>query len=386
MDARSNPYAPGAGTRPPYLVGRDREIDGFGVLLDRMSDGRAEQSMVVTGLRGVGKTVLLNTFEDMAVERDWLTVYKECEDNTSLPDVIARRCHRVLMHLKPSKKVAQALRDTLGSLGTFTLRDPETGFELDFGLKGTAADTDRLSDDLTDLLVAVGNAAAEAGRGVVFLFDEVQYIPTAEWAPFVVALHRCVQKSLPLTCVAVGLPSLPPLTGEAKSYSERLFNFPRIDRLAEGDAHAALAVPARTQDVAFELDALDYVFTATDGYPFFVQQYGKFAWNVASGTSITVADARKGGEIAQEALDDGFYSVRAERATPKEKEFLRAMADLSGPPYSLGDLLHALGKTKASQISVPRDSLIKKGLIYAPDHGQLDFTVPRFDDFMRRKY
>jgi hypothetical protein len=386
MDARSNPYAPGAGTKPPALVGRDREIESFAVLLDRLGAGRTEQSMVITGLRGVGKTVLLNTFEDMAIERDWVRVYKECEANTSLPDVVARHCHRILNKLKPSKRAAAALRGALGSLSAFTLRDPATGFELDFDLAGRSIDTDRLSDDFTDLLLAVGQAALEAGRGVVFLFDEVQYIPASEWAPFVVGLHRTTQKNLPVTCVAVGLPSLPPLTGEAKSYSERLFDFPRIDRLKRTDADAALTLPAEAHGVTFEQEALQYVFASTDGYPFFIQQYGKYAWNVAGGRTITLADATKGGEAAQEALDEGFFSVRVERARPKEREFLRAMADLPGPPYKLRDLLPVLGKSKASQVSVLRDSLIKKGLVYAPDLGVLDFTVPRFDDFMRRTY
>jgi hypothetical protein len=386
MDARNNPYAPGAGTKPPALVGRDQEIESFSVLLDRLSAGRTDQSMIVTGLRGVGKTVLLNTFEDMAVERDWVRVYKECEDSTSLPDVVARHCHRILNSLKPSKKLAGTVRTALDSLGTFTLRDPHTGFELDFNLGGKPVSTDRLSDDFTELLLAVGQAAEEAGRGVVFLLDEVQYIRADEWAPFVVGLHRTTQKSLPLTCVAVGLPSLPPLTGEAKSYSERLFDFPRIDRLERPDADAALTLPAESHGASFEPDALHYVFDRTDGYPFFIQQYGKYAWNVAPGPVITRADAEKGGEAAQEALDDGFFSVRAERATPKEREFLRAMADVAGPPYQLSDLIVALNKTKASQLSTVRDSLIKKGLIYAPDLGLLDFTVPRFDDFMRRKH
>ena len=383
MDARKNPYAPGAGSKPPALVGRDREIENFGLLLDRLGDGKSEQSMIVTGLRGVGKTVLLNTFEDMAIERDWVRVYKECEDTTSLPAVVGRNCQRILRSLKPSKRIAAGVRASLAALGSFTLRDPN-GFELEFG--GRPLSADLLSEDFTELLLAVGRAAEDAGRGVVFLFDEVQFLPASDWAPFVVGLHRVNQKSLPVTAVAVGLPSLPTLTGEAKSYSERLFDFPLIYSLKRADADAALAVPADAHGVTFEQEALDHVFSQTSGYPFFIQQYGKYAWNVASGSNITLADTKKGGEAAQEALDDGFFAIRAERATPKEREFLRAMAGLGRSPYSLSDLIVALGKKKASQLSTVRDVLIKKGLIYAPDLGLLDFTVPRFDDYMRRRH
>lgn len=200
----------------------------------------------------------------------WVPMFKECDGSTSLPDLVARRCDRIMRTLKPSKAVAGAARDLLGTLGNFTLKDP-TGFELQFDVDEKDVSSDRLGDDFTDLLMAVGQAALDAGRGVVFMFDEVQYISSGEWAPFIVALHRTSQKSLPITCVAVGLPSLPELTGDAKSHSERLFNFPRIGRLSRVDADAALAVPALEQQVTIEPAALAYAFEHTGGYPYFIQ-------------------------------------------------------------------------------------------------------------------
>jgi hypothetical protein len=270
-----------------------------------------------------------------------------------------------------------------GNLGTFSLKDPN-GFELTYTPTGKPS-ADALGEDFTDLLLALGEAAASKGRGVSFLFDEVQFVPAAEFGPFVVGLHRLNQKSLPVTCVAVGLPSLPALVGEAKSYAERLFEYPRIDRLPKADAIAALADPARSRDVVFEDAALDYVFKQTEGYPYFLQQYGKYIWDVASDGRITRADAQAGAREAQERLDDGFFLVRYERASRTERRFLHAMAHCEGPPYSIADVTRELGKTDQRSISVQRNALIKKGLIYAPRHGTVDYTVPRFAGYLERR-
>lgn len=385
MDARANPYAPGAGTKPPALTGRDDEIEAFVVLVERLGQGVSGQSMIVKGLRGVGKTVLLNTFEDLAVERDWIPIFKECEASTSLPALIARHCRRVIEDLKPTARSARRLRAVVSRLSTFTVVDPN-GFELRFDLGRGEAEPDPLSDDFVDLLVEVGALAQERGRGVVLLLDEVQFLHPAEFGPFVVGLHRINQKGLPLTCVAAGLPSLPALAGEAKSYAERLFTYPTIDRLDRDAADEALARPAWARKVDFAKSALDLAYAETLGYPYFIQEYGKFAWNVASGSRIERADMRRGGELAQHALDDGFFLVRAERATGSERRFMRAMAELPGPPHATGDLVRALGKRSASQLSVQRESLIRKGLIYSPRTGQLDFTVPMFADYLVRRF
>jgi hypothetical protein len=385
MDARKNPYAPGAGTKPPALTGRDEEIDAFLVLLERLEHGVAGQSMIVKGLRGVGKTVLLNTFEDVAVERDWIPIFKECEPSTSLPALVARHCRRVVEDLKPTARAAKRLRAVASRLSTFTVVDPN-GFELRFDLGRGEAAPDPLGDDFVDLLLEVGALAAERGRGVVFLLDEVQFLHPAEFGPFVVGLHRINQKGLPLACVAAGLPTLPALAGEAKSYAERLFTYPSIGQLPRPAADEALVRPAWVRDVRFAKGALELAYERTRGYPYFIQEYGKYAWNVADGSQIRRADMERGGELAQHALDDGFFLVRAERATDSERRFMRAMAGLDHAPYATRDIVRALGKRSASQLSVQRDALIRKGLVYSPRSGLLDFTVPMFGDYMLRRF
>jgi hypothetical protein len=384
VDPRQNPYAPGAGTRPPLLTGRDREIEAYEVLLDRLKQGTAGQSMVVTGLRGVGKTVLLNTFEGVAVGRNWIAEEREFDEKSSFPEVIARSTERILGELKPTKRMGEKVQTLLRGLGTFTLKD-QFGFELSY-TPSSRPSTDALGEDFTDLLLAIGHAAKSKGRGVAFLFDEVQFVRPSEFGPFVVGLHRLNQKALPVTCVAAGLPSLPALVGNAKSYAERLFEYPRIDQLSKPDALAALADPARKLEVIWQQAALDYVFAQTAGYPYFLQEYGKYIWNVASAGIVTERDAHLGGQIAQDHLDHGFFLVRYERrATNAERKFLYAMARCPGPPYSIAEITRALGKDDQRSLSVRRNALIKKGLIYAPQHGLVDYTVPHFADYLQRR-
>ena len=385
MDPRANPYAPGAGTKPPALTGRDDEIEAFVVLLERLRQGAAGQSMIIKGLRGVGKTVLLNTFEDFAVERDWIPIFKECEASTSLPGLVARHCRRIIEDLKPTARATKRLRSMVARLSTFTVVDPN-GFELRFDLGRGEAAPDPLSDDFVDLLLEVGALAGERGRGLVFLLDEVQFIHPNEFGPFVVGLHRINQKGLPVTCVAAGLPSLPALAGEAKSYAERLFSYPTIGRLPREAADEALARPAWVREVRFAKGALDLAYERTLGYPYFIQEYGKYAWNVADGTRIERREMERAAELAQHALDDGFFLVRAERATDAERRVMHAMASLGEPPYATRDVVHALGRRSASQLSVQRESLIRKGLVYSPRTGFLDFTVPMFADYLLRRF
>jgi AAA ATPase domain len=385
VDPRANPYAPGAGTKPPALTGRDDEIEAFVVLLERLRQGAAGQSMIVKGLRGVGKTVLLNTFEDFAVERDWIPIFKECEASTSLPGLVARHCRRIIEDLKPTARATKRLRSMVARLSTFTVVDPN-GFELRFDLGRGEAAPDPLSDDFVDLLLEVGALAGERARGLVFLLDEVQFIHPNEFGPFVVGLHRINQKGLPVTCVAAGLPSLPALAGEAKSYAERLFSYPTIGRLPREAADEALARPAWVREVRFAKGALDLAYERTLGYPYFIQEYGKYAWNVADGTRIERREMERAAELAQHALDDGFFLVRAERATDAERRVMHAMASLGEPPYATRDVVHALGRRSASQLSVQRESLIRKGLVYSPRTGFLDFTVPMFADYLLRRF
>lgn len=384
MDARINPYAPGAGTRPPLIAGRDSEIQAYEVLLDRLKRGTAGQSMIITGLRGVGKTVLLNALEDISVERGWIAAGRELDEGTSFPTAIARSAKRILGELQPTKKVAEQVRQAFGRLGSFTLKEPH-GFELTY-TPGSEPSRETLGEDFVDLLLTLGHAAQSKDSGVAFLLDEVQFVPANEFGPFVVGLHRLNQKALPVTCVAAGLPSLPALVGNAKSYAERLFEYPRIDQLAKSDALYALADPASKLDVVWESDALDHVFSQTAGYPYFLQQYGKYAWDVASDGRITKADAQAGGRIAQDRLDDGFFKVRYEgRATKAERAFLHAMAGCQGPPYGIAEVTAALGKSDQRALSVRRNALIRKGLIYAPEHGTVDYTVPHFAAYLTRQ-
>jgi hypothetical protein len=384
LDARINPYAPGAGTRPPLIAGRDGEIHAYEVLLDRLKRGTAGQSMIITGLRGVGKTVLLNALEDISVERGWIAAGRELDEGTSFPVVIARSAKRILGELQPTRRVADQVRQAFGRLGSFTLKDP-SGFELTYA-PGPEPSREALGEDFVDLLLALGQAALSKDSGVAFLLDEVQFVPAKEFGPFVVGLHRLNQKALPVTCVAAGLPSLPALVGNAKSYAERLFEYPRIDQLARTDALHALADPASKLDVVWEPEALDYVFHQTAGYPYFLQQYGKYAWDMASDGRITKADAQAGGRIAQDRLDDGFFKVRYEgRATKAERAFLHAMAECPGPPYGIAEVTAALGKNDQRSISVRRNALIRKGLIFAPEHGTVDYTVPHFAAYLRRQ-
>jgi AAA ATPase domain len=383
VDPRQNPYAPGAGTRPPALTGRDREIDAYEILIDRLARGTAGQSMIITGLRGVGKTVLLNTLEDVTLDRGWVAIQREFDEESSLPALVARSARRALNDLKPAKALAERLRTTLGGLGTFTLKDP-AGYELSYTPAGGTS-TEALGEDFTDLLVALGEAAAEKSRGVAFLFDEAQFVPPEEFGPFVIGLHRLNQKALPVTCVAAGLPSLPALAGEAKSYAERLFVYPRIDQLARPDAETALTEPASRAGVVWEPAALRRVCAETAGYPYFLQQYGKYIWDAAASATITADDARRGGDEAQDRLDDGFFLVRHERASASERKFLHAMADCEGPPYSIAEVTRRLGIRDQRSISPRRNALIKKGLIYAPRHGMIDYSVPMFGDYLHRR-
>jgi hypothetical protein len=380
VDAISNPYTPNAGSRPPELAGRDAEIRQFQVLIGRLKRGATEQSMVIKGLRGVGKTVLLNAFEDIAENEEFLTYYHELTPETALASQIADDATKALMRLSLSSRVAGKVRESLGHLRTIRLTGPD-GFDLAVDLK--AADEGMLTSDLTDLLIQLGHAAREKNQGVAFLLDEVQFADEVHFRALISALHRLTQKGLPVTVAAAGLPQIPRLSGEARSYAERLFTFPTIANLDAEGATAALTAPAKP-GVRFESAAVDRALEWTAGYPFYIQQLGKHAWNVATKSPITAADVEHAIPRAQEALDSSLYEVRVQRATPAERIYMRAMADLGPGPYRSGAVAKKLGKSSGN-VSRVRDRLVGKGLIYATeDFGYIDFTVPRFDEFMRR--
>lgn len=388
MRPHDNPYTPNAGARPPALVGRDAELEAFDVLLDRLRRGHTEQSMLITGLRGVGKTVLLTSFEERARERDWTTVEAEITKNTEFGARMAHLVRRALLQLAPKarwKDRAARAASVLKSFQITVAPDGSLSAGLDVDAAEGLADSGQLADDLTDLLVALGEAAREHDSGVVFLLDEVQFLALVELEALISALHKTVQRQLPITLVGAGLPQLPRLAGEAKSYAERLFKFPRIGELSGSQARKALSEPAARLGVAYESDALAAVVDYTEGYPYFLQEYGNILWNQADGSPITLADVTDSQPAVEEKLDGSFFRVRAERTTELELRYLRAMAELGPDPQQAKDVAALLGRT-SEQMGPTRSRLIEKGLLYTPGHGLAAFTVPQFDRFMRRTY
>ena len=381
MDPVKNPYTPNAGSRPPELAGRDEQLEQFRILVARLKSGQTEQSIIAKGLRGVGKTVLLNAFEDMAESEGFLTYYHELTDESSLIEELARDTERALGMLRLSEKVMQKVRDGLGHLKTIRLTGPED-IRIEVDLRKASEGT--VTADLTDLFLELGAAAKEKDRGVIFFLDEVQFVDEMHYRALISALHRCNQKRLPISAAAAGLPQIPRLTGEARSYAERLFDFPTIANLDPDAAMAALVEPARAQDVAYDDDAVELALEWTQGYPFYVQQIGKHAWNHAADSPITRADVEEALPAAQAALDRAIYEVRVQRATANERRYMRAMAELGDGPYQSGAVARKRGQSSTA-VSPVRQRLIDKGLIYATeDYGYIDFSVPRFAEFMRR--
>jgi hypothetical protein len=389
VDPRTNPYTPNAGAPPPALVGRDAELEGFEILLERLRRGYAEQSMLITGLRGVGKTVLLGAFESRARANGWVTVTAEISKNEAFGPRLGGMVRRALFQVAPRAGWTDKVRHAAAALRSFSVTVASdgsitAGIDVD-RLEGTA-DSGNLSDDLTDLLVALGEAAQDRESGIAFLVDEVQFLQADEFEALIAGLHRTVQRQLPITLVGAGLPQLPRLAGESKSYAERLFRFPRIGRLTPPQAEAALAEPAADLDVTFEPGAIDVILDYTEGYPYFVQEYGKIVWDLApEGEPIGELVAREARRAVEAKLDESFLRVRAERTTELELQYLRAMAELGPGEHSAGDVAAVMGRT-SDQLGPTRARLIGKGLVYTTGHGRGDFTVPQFDRYMRRNH
>ena len=386
MDPILNPYAPGAGSRPPALTGRDPQIAAFGILLKRLAAGRSAKSMLVTGLRGVGKTVLLQRFRDMAEQVGYRTGDVEITHDTAFKPTMARLSRRILLALDPAERVKDKVWQAARVFKAFSLKLPE-GYEigLDVDAVRGRADSGDLGEDLGDLFIALGEAAAERGTGVVLLFDEMQFLERRDLEALIAAYHHAAQRELPLTIAGAGLPLLARLAGEAKSYAERLFDFPVIDRLSDDAAREALERPAGERDASFEPAATRAILAFTEGYPYFIQEFGLHVWNVAAGPTITLADAQAAKRIVLAQLDENFFRVRIARTAPAERHYLSAMASLGPGPYATGDIARALGKP-VTAVAPVRAKLIEKGLIYSPEHGANAFTVPHFDDFVRRAY
>ncbi len=393
MDPVRNPYAPGAGQRPPELAGRDREIAQFEVVLERVARARPERSMVLTGLRGVGKTVLLNAFRSMAMQRLWGTGKIEARPEQSIRRPIGGALHMAVRELAPRHRAPQRIDDFLGVLKAFLARDPVavkgrgagaavSQLGIDVPMARGRADSGDLEIDLTELLTDAAAVAADLGVGIALFIDEMQDIPATDVSALCAACHELSQNGGPLIVVGAGLPHLPSVLSASKSYSERLFRYVSIDRLDRDAADIALLAPARREGADFQPAALDALYQAADGYPYFVQAYGKVTWDVAATSPVTPADVGVAAPLAAGELAVGFFGSRYERATPAEREYMRAMALLGDDPVPTAQVADELGR-KPSSVSPARDSLIKKGLIYSSERGLIAFTVPHFGRFLR---
>ncbi|GIF69857.1 ATPase [Asanoa ishikariensis] len=398
MDPVRNPYAPGAGQRPPELAGRDRELDVFDVVLERVARGRPERSLVLTGLRGVGKTVLLNSLRSQAIGRLWGTGKIEARPDQSLRRPVAAALHMAVRELAPRHRAPDRIDDFLGVLKAFALRSNQANAKLrdrwqpgiDVPVKTGRADSGDIEIDLVELFTDAAAVATDVGTGVALFIDEMQDVPPDDISALCAACHELSQLGAPLIVVGAGLPHLPAVLSAAKSYSERLFRYQRIDRLDRIAADQALAAPAEREEVEYEAKALDLLYEKSGGYPYFVQAYGKATWDHAPRTPITPDDVRMAAPEAEAELAVGFFGSRFERATPAEREYMRAMATLSAASrgddmdiaVATSEVAQALGRKPAS-LSPARDALIKKGLIYSGERGTVAFTVPHFGRYLR---
>src|ERR687886_2668285 len=404
VDPVRNPFAPGAGQRPPELAGRGKEVDAFEVVLERVARGRLERSLVLTGLRGVGKTVLLGELRSMAMRRGWGAGKVEARPDGGLRRPLSAALHRAVRDLALRHRAPERVEEVLGVLKAFALRATPQDAKLrdrwqpgiDVPAIPGRADSGDIEIDLVELTTDIGGLAQDAGRGVAVFVDEMQDLAPTDVSALCAACHEISQTGLPFVVVGAGLPHLPAVLSASKSYSERLFRYARIDRLDRAAADRALQAPALDEDADWSDEALAEMYAATAGYPYFVQAYGKAAWDVAPRSPIGAEDVRVAAPEADGELAVGFFGSRYERATPAEREYLRAMADLGAtlagtdadgvepdgalPTAAVAELL---GR-KPQSLSPARDGLIKKGLIYSGERGRIAFTVPHFGRYLRR--
>ena len=387
MDPVSNPYAPGAGTPPPELAGRDDLREQVRIAIERVLRGLPTKSVLMVGLRGVGKTVLLDRMRDDAEANGVQTLRIEAPEGRSLPALLAPQLRQALLRLSRQQNAKEFAQRGLRALAGFAkslkvkYEDIEVGF--DFDPEPGLADNGDLEHDLQALLETVGTAAQKAGTALIMFIDELQYVKEDELAALITALHRCAQRRLPITLIGAGLPQLPGKMGSAKSYAERLFEFPQIGPLNDVAAQLAIVKPAKNQGVDFTDVAVQRIIKETEGYPYFLQEWGKHAWDSAAASPIALKDVKAASAAAIAALDDSFFRVRFDRLTPAEKKYLRAMAELGPGPHRSGDIADCLQR-KVTSLGPTRSQLIAKGMIWSPNHGDTAFTVPLFDKFMRR--
>ena len=384
MDPTKNPFAPGAGSAPPSLTGRDDILRSATVALHRIRIGRPEKSQMLLGLRGVGKTVLLNHIGNLADELGYHIVYLEAPEGRRLAELLAPALKGILMKLSRTEKARELALRALGALrgfaGAFKVSIGEIGIEI---TGAEAADSGNLEIDLPELLEAVGKAALAAGSCIVVLVDEVQYVNAEDFRALIVGMHRVSQRGLPIILFGAGLPQVAGLAGDAKSYAERLFDFPDVGPLGADAARQAIVRPIEAEGARIDGGAVDRIVRVTRGYAYFLQEWGKHTWNVAMGTVIHEADVEAASASAERALDKSFFKVRFDRMTPLEQSYLRAMAFLGSGPHRSGDIARTLGR-KVESLGPTRNSLIQKGMVWSPSHGETAFTVPLFDEFMKR--
>jgi hypothetical protein len=387
MDPVTNPFAPGAGTPPPELAGRDELRETVRIALERTRLGRPTKSILMVGLRGVGKTVLLDRMRDDAEATGIHTLRVEAPESRSLPAILAPQLRQALLRLsrnEQAKDLAQrALRGLAGFAKALKVKFEDIEVGLDFEPEPGLADNGDLEHDLQALLEAAGAAAQKAGTALVMFVDELQYVEEEQLAALITALHRAAQRRLPVVLVGAGLPQLRGRMGRAKSYAERLFDFPEIGPLPPPAVRTAITKPAAAEGVQVSDDALELIVQKTHGYPYFLQEWGKHAWDTASKSPITLQDVELASASAVAALDESFFRVRFDRLTPLEKRYLRAMAELGPGPHRSGDIAEQL-KRDVTALGPTRNQLIGKGMIWSPSHGDTSFTVPLFDEFMHR--
>ncbi|MGK5082196.1 ATP-binding protein [Bdellovibrionota bacterium FG-1] len=387
MDPLNNPFSPGAGSPPPELAGRQSLLDRFKINLGRLKAGRSEKSFLLVGLRGVGKTVLLNEIHQYAQEADFRSTLIEAHENKNLATLLLPALRQILFSLDQMENVNQKVKRGFRVLKSFfnglKLKVQDFEITLDVDPEVGAADSGDLESDLPVLLEAVAEAAQARGTAVSIIIDEIQYLSEKEFSALIMGIHRISQRQLPLILIGAGLPQLVGLAGRSKSYAERLFDYPKIGPLNRTDAILALQEPVKAQGATFTVEALDEIIAKTEGYPYFLQEWGYQSWNLAKNSEITLETVKEATQASLYRLDESFFRVRFDRLAPAEKKYLRALAELGHGAHRSGEVAEQL-KLKQQRVAPARNSLIKKGMIYSPSYGDTEFTVPLFDDFMRR--
>ena len=385
MEPRDNPFAPGAGSQPPELAGRDQILERASIALDRIKRRLSSKSLILIGLRGVGKTVLLNRISEKATTDGFRVVLIEATEDRSLPELLIPSLRQILFQLDAMQNISDKVKRGLRVLGSFvkSVKAKMGDLELGLGTEIGSGDSGDLETDLSEVFSAVGEAAADRGTAVAICVDELQYLSSTELSALIMAVHRINQRGLPLILVSAGLPQVVGLCGKSKSYAERLFDFPPIGPLDDFDARRALQGPVRNNNVDFDSDALSEIIKETQGYPYFLQQWGHEAWNIAQSSPITLKDVKSASALAIKNLDSSFFRVRFDRLTPREREYLYALATLGPGNQRSGEIAEQL-QVKPQSVAPIRSSLIKKGMIYSPQYGDTTFTVPLFDAFMLR--